>query len=1421
MAQLGLKEYVAKLDQLLSSESPDEAIQHSRHILKYFPKNVAVWRSLGRALVQTARWEEAESAIRRVLTVLPDDYVAHLGLSEAYTLMNRGDEAISHLERAFEQNPNSRELIDGLRGLYRRFRRADRVKIQLTAAAIARQHRRNNAPGQAIDVLRGALARTPDRLDLRLLLAETLWDNGARMDAAEIAVGVLKTLPDCLSANRIMTRLWLDAGRPSDATRFINRLEAVDPYLAYELVQGEPPPDDAFRVDEIDYQSYAEGELVSRRPDWLQSIGASAPTTDTSAEADQPAWLSEALSGLPTDQRTQRAAEQLEGDWMADVQPARTGLTGALNLPKEFSASQKDVTTGELDALFGDSKRGLTGALNLPKEFSASERNVPTGELDALFGDSGDDTLPDWMLDAQYKPTPPAPPADETPDLDVLFGSLDDEPGAATGSNADFAFNFALDDQPAQPYMPQPTASDFNFGFDDALTPNDEPDASGTPAWLLSDEDEDDEPALGVLGSSPSAVTADDDIPDWMRNTMEEDDAIAVGAPPATEPDEALDWLDDSLFEDKVSQPTATEKADIDPDPLAWLLEDESEDDRPFDPYAVSATASTASDWISEMDMNDEKKQPDASNDDSLDWLTSLDEQPNPSPTQSPDLPDLDALTPDDDLAWLSDARAAAKDAGADEDDLAWLSADDDAASLNDVAALGDATAAVGNDLEWLSADDDESVDEVVIEADMPDWLTQMQPEGTSLNEMAAATPMANAEAEPDDELSWLSEVETTVESTQGGVQRAAPSDELSWLSEVEAAVESTPTGVQGAIPSDELTWLSDDDEPAALASEIPDWMAGLEPETAISAAVDMPAANSLLDDDGMDWLSEIESTTPLDEPAVARPSTVDLAWLTPPEDEPVARPSTDDLAWLTTIEDEPTPMALPTTADLSWMPDEDTEEQPAIVDADMPDWLTGGDDVGKLDEPAAVALASTDDLAWMPSEQDTEVEAAVEPAEIPSWMSELEPETAAMAESDALETDEDDLAWLSNDAPAKPAAVSAKEGEFGWLTDSDDAPAAASTPEWLTELEQLKEPSGEETLLSYKPMLEKSDNDGAAIASVNDAPAWLTEIEPRLGDKSSEPEADALATGQDDFAWFDRDEEKLQPVASVDDTPDWLQAIRAEDEQAAEDDTLVPVGVLDSDTDDIDALMSEIVGDSPADDFDTLVMSEIAGEPVGDDFDTLVMSEIAGEPVGDDFDTLVMSAVRGEDTTPGDEFETLMNEIGGEPLQDEFDTRVLANADPEAAFASSEVELLDGITEAQAEPIAELVGADFSFEDEVGSRAPAENAPDWLNAMVPGLDVDYEAREDEVEAVEALEERAVPALKRDYDWVAALATAETALDQPATTRPRFVFSRPPAWLSGGSSSSKADDGLPDWISEDDSAPAEASGADDMPSWLK
>lgn len=177
---------------------------------------------------------------------------------------------------------------------------------------MARQALKTQSYVQAADTLRGALLRSAQRVDLRLLLAEVLWEAEFRLEAAELAMDVLEKLPDCLSANCIMAGLWLTEGRPTDAQRYINHLEFVDPYLAVELVTGEPVEDNAFRLEELDFRSAAKSAVVAEdNPDWLAGIttptsGATTRTAEFEALAhDPPAddqwdqWVSAMLQGTP------------------------------------------------------------------------------------------------------------------------------------------------------------------------------------------------------------------------------------------------------------------------------------------------------------------------------------------------------------------------------------------------------------------------------------------------------------------------------------------------------------------------------------------------------------------------------------------------------------------------------------------------------------------------------------------------------------------------------------------------------------------------------------------------------------------------------------------------------------------------------------------------------------------------------------------------------------------------------------------------------------------------------------------------------------------------------------------------------------------------------------------------------------------
>ena len=83
---------------------------------------------------------------------------------------------------------------------------------------------------------------------------------------------MLETLPYCVEANRILTTLWLDEGRPSDAQRYLEQIQEVEPYLALQLVQSDAPDDDDFQIAELDYQRIAEANLASAQPDWFMDI---------------------------------------------------------------------------------------------------------------------------------------------------------------------------------------------------------------------------------------------------------------------------------------------------------------------------------------------------------------------------------------------------------------------------------------------------------------------------------------------------------------------------------------------------------------------------------------------------------------------------------------------------------------------------------------------------------------------------------------------------------------------------------------------------------------------------------------------------------------------------------------------------------------------------------------------------------------------------------------------------------------------------------------------------------------------------------------------------------------------------------------------------------------------------------------------
>jgi tetratricopeptide (TPR) repeat protein len=1189
---ISLRAYLDKLDDLLNTSATDEVIHHCRHILKYFPRAVAVYRQLGQALLYSARWDEAATVLRRVLSVLPDDYVAHIGLSEVYVQRNRSNDAIWHLERAYEQNPNDTDIINSLRDLYKRYQNVDHARLQLTTAAVARQYIRSGLFTQAVETLRGTLERLPDRVDLRLLLAQTLWDMGSTLEAGETAMDVLQVLPDCLEANRIMTQLWLAEGRPSDAQRYLSRIEATDPYLALELATGSAP-DDTFTLEELDYRRFARSSLATDQPAWLQEVTpgepdfadlfqrddapAASPAQPTSGRwaGFDPGALSPEWGGEPD-----KAGEAVPDDLFDDL--SNEWMLGGSAQPTP-AASESDFDD---DALLRDllGEPDAVPASAMPDWLSAAapkgQQPAQSPEDEALMwlqaapaSQSADDAeaLPNsriaedplaWLrgsgIEIDDQGQRPAPPTDN--DDDTSIESADEDPLAwLAGSGVE------LQEQPEPAFDP--------FEGDDN-TPISDP-AADPYSWMAQYED------LTLLDDDDSPQPADDEV---LNELLAEAVSPIPPENTPTEPDDA----EDDLFQ-WLNTPAMLEDDSTIPLPEHELSSTEALDNQrllALQQAEIENQQSAPADTDGDESMNDK---------DLPEWLGSSSDEPQPEQnadwldSDSADMPDwLSSLEPQADTA---STPVSSQQPDEDEDGFAWMASE--------------------------SPTDDE-------EDEMPDWLRSMQPEEPATGEtMQFGSADDAAEDEEPIGFEWMS---------SSAEQPAAADDMPSWLRDMQPAETASSADDEDdsgfewmALPEDEPApaaaaptpqWLTDDDDeqaqPAATADDDASWLAALQPSSATATADDddefewmssfdepEPVGTAMLstedsDDESdavPDWLNALQPAAEAEPAAAEVPDW--LAGMQPvasTDDEPAQDEAESEFEWMSGFEESDEdllPAATATETDIpDWLQEEDAEEAaplPAPVMADAEDedfeWMSG-DEFG-MDEEEEDAYAEEEPIRGMTGLLNELSQAKRASSEIPAsaaapegdfeWMSEFEDESDTPADAEA------EFAWLSDlsedDEPAaEPVQPTATEDVPGWLqglgyTEPEELQpfAEAATydepepvdEEWTPQMEAVSDgvlvAAAEEDLLAQRSDWPEDEFDailaeGAPAADTEHSPAqnapdWLNAMVPGL-DLNYEAEEEeplehqySLDQSRREFGWLmDIVEEETGMVAAVED---------------------------------------------------------------------------------------------------------------------------------------------------------------------------------------------------------------------------------------------------------------------------------------------
>jgi tetratricopeptide (TPR) repeat protein len=453
MAEVAFREYLNDIDDLIEHGSLDQATQHCRHILAQLPKAVEVYRLLGKVLLEQEEDRAAQDVFQRVLSVDPEDFVARVGLSIVHDRNNELEPAIWHMERAFEIAP-SNSLIQGeLRRLYARRDGDSPERIPLTRGALARMYAAGDLNAEAIVDLRQLLAEQTERLDLQVQLAEVLWRDEQRVEAAERTLQITTLLPYCLKANLILGAILRASGANGESDEPLLRAQAVDPENEYaqRLFSGLGPLyQQSVMVDHLELQTVdqmlaaplptAEAEEI---PDWLRGL----------SDLEQP------LLEEPDSMHAARLGPGLHmPDDAAQVPDWLQGLSG------ETGAAAEAEVPGWLAALTGAAVAGAA------VEAAADRRAEPEA---AVIKPSEEEAVPDWI--AQLGQTGTLTPTEETPRQE------EDEPAWMT----------QLREQPPAPFSEQvsPTV--------DTVTPD----------WLAQ---------LQASEATPDSEAAGDEGSDWL-----------------------------------------------------------------------------------------------------------------------------------------------------------------------------------------------------------------------------------------------------------------------------------------------------------------------------------------------------------------------------------------------------------------------------------------------------------------------------------------------------------------------------------------------------------------------------------------------------------------------------------------------------------------------------------------------------------------------------------------------------------------------------------------------------------------------------------------------------------------------------------------------------------------------------------------
>ncbi len=556
MAKIPLRTYNREIEGMIDHGQAAQAIDHCLHILKFFPKHIDTYRLLGKAFLELQKFTEAADVLQRVLACVPDDFISQIGMGIIREDEGNLNAAIWHMERAFESQPSNVGVQDELRRLYGRRDGVQPAKIRLTRGALVRMYARGELYQQAIAEIRVALVEDPQRVDLEALLARMYFLAGQKVDATEVCTRLIGKLPFCFEANRILAEVLPESARAEDAKYYLQRVYAMDPYLAHlspDILTSAEVPDHAVELERLEWLPDQKPDEV---PDWAKAIGAE--WTDQNGAI--PDWITEIKD---EDKSVEFETPEETAPFIAEEISPQTPITEVV--PEELlteARAEEQIPDWMQQAGWEPSSDEIT---EIPSEELMQEEERAT---EAGIEDIEQAEIPDWLAALAPKEEPaPVEPEAETPDwIDNILPPEQEEqiseptPEDETTPPAFEREGEQISGEKMEELPIEDKEEPFEFAFPQSEQPEEIEESLPEFESLEQISAEIVPPEFEAPSEEPVAEPAAEEFvaPDWLAN-------LQAGQPETSAESEAElpSWLEDLSDETYAELPTGAEEPEL------------------------------------------------------------------------------------------------------------------------------------------------------------------------------------------------------------------------------------------------------------------------------------------------------------------------------------------------------------------------------------------------------------------------------------------------------------------------------------------------------------------------------------------------------------------------------------------------------------------------------------------------------------------------------------------------------------------------------------------------------------------------------------------------------------------------------------------------------------------------------------------